>query len=90
MTYIYTLFPTARPVGFQSLGLWLARGDLQPSKSGMEPWNPGTLEPWNPGPQPTGTLEPWNLESWNAGTLKLLELSNPCNFGTWNPRAMEL
>ena len=48
-------FPTAGPVGFQSLGLGLARGDLQPSKSGMEPWNPGTPEPWNP-----ETLEPWN------------------------------
>ena len=47
------LFPTAGPVGFQSLGLGLARGDLQPSKSGMEPWNPETLEPRNP-----GTLEP--------------------------------
>ena len=44
-----SLFPTAGPVGFQSLGLGLGRGDLQPSKSGMEPWNPGTLEPWNPG-----------------------------------------
>ena len=59
-------FPTAGPVGFQSLGLGLARGDLQPSKSGMnpgtleplEPWNPGTLKPWNP-----GTLEPWNPET---------------------------
>ena len=31
------IFPTAGPVGFQSLGLGLARGDLQPSESGMEP-----------------------------------------------------
>ena len=53
----YIKFPTAGPVGFKSLGLGLARGDLQPSKSGMEPWN---LEPWNP-----GTLEPWN-----PGTLE--------------------
>ena len=45
----FFLFPTAGPVGFQSLGLGLGRGDLQPSKSGMEPWNPGTLEPWNAG-----------------------------------------
>ena len=76
---LWMLFPTAGPVGFQSLGLGLARGDLQPSKSGgtLEPWNLGTLEPWNP-----GTLEPWNpgksgiLESWkiwkiwNLGTLE--------------------
>ena len=41
----YLLFPTARPVGFQSLGLGLKGRDLQPSKSGMEPWNPGTLKP---------------------------------------------
>ena len=37
----YFHFPTAGPVGFQSLGLGLGPGDLQPSKSGMEPWNPG-------------------------------------------------
>ena len=86
-------FPTAGPVGFQSLGLGLGRGDLQPSKSGMEPWNPGTLEPWNPGtleiwnlgtlePWNSGTLEPWNpgiAERWNPGTLE------PWKPGPWNP-----
>ena len=82
-----------------SIGLGLARGDLQPSKSGMEPWNPGTLEPWNPGtlePWNPGTLKPWNpgtlkprnpgtLEPWNLGTPRTLE---PWNLGTlepWNP-----
>ena len=52
------IFPTAGPVGFQSLGLGLARGDLQPSNP---EWNPGTLEPWNPEtlePRNPGTLEP--------------------------------
>ena len=84
-------FPTAEPVGFQSLGLGLGPGDLQPSKSGMEPWNwnPGTLEPWNPGTLESwnpGTLEPWNpgtLEPWNAGTLE------PWNPEPWNPGTLE-
>ena len=89
------LFPTAGPVGFQSLGLGLGRGDLQPSKSGMEPWNPGTLEPgtlrletlepWNPEtlePRNSGTLEPWSpgtLKPWDLGTLE------PWNPGTLKP-----
>ena len=61
------IFPTVGPVGFQSLGLGLDRGDLQPSKSGMEPWNPGTLEPWNPGTLNPGTLNLGTLEPWNPG-----------------------
>ena len=101
--FIY-LFPTAGPVGFQSLGLGLARGDLQPSKSGMEPWNPGTLEPWNPGTlEPWGTLgnpgEPWGtlgnpgtLEPWNLGILENLESWKTWNLGTlepWNPGTLK-
>ena len=72
----------AGPVGFQSLGLEPVRGDLQPSKSRMEAWNPGTLtlepwnfgalEPWNPGTD-LGTLEPWNPTrasfSWNSAWI---------------------
>jgi len=80
-------FPTAGPVGFQSLGLGLARGDLQPSKSGMEPWNPGTLEPWNFGI--LQNLEPWNLgtpEPWNPGTP---EPWNPETLEPWNPATVE-
>ena len=51
MMYAYIYIPNSRAcVGFQSLGLGLARGNLQPSKSGMEPWNSGNLQPWNPGP----------------------------------------
>ena len=79
------IFPTAGPVGFQSLGLGLGRGDLQPSKSGMEPWNPGTLEPWK-----SGTLEPWNpgiLEPWNPG---IAERWNPGTLEPWNPGSLDL
>ena len=82
-------FPTAGPVGFQSLGLGLARGDLQPSKSGMEPLEP--LEPWNLGalqPCTPGTL----LGSWNPETLEPLEPLEPWNPGTlkpWNPGTLE-
>ena len=83
---IQSKFPTAGPVGFQSLGLGLQPGDLQPSKSGMEPWNPGTQEPWNPGTLQLGTSEPWNFgtsEPRNPETLKPWTLELWWNF--WNP-----
>ena len=83
----FCLFPTAGPVGFQSLGAGAGSRGLAAFKirnGTLEPWNPGTLEPWNPGtlePRNPGTLEPWNpgtLKPWNPGTLE-----------PWNPGTLE-
>ena len=87
------IFPTAGPVGFQSLGLGLARGDLQPSKSGMGPWNLETLKPWSwEHWRKFGTLEPWNLgtlEPPRTQDLGTLEPWNPGALEPWNPGALE-